>query len=84
MMATGLPQYSDELKNLEPYLKTYGKRTVKYILDRVTTHGGKNHRARKGSLESYTVAELRTKAAKRSVSLKGLTKKCDIIAKLRS
>ena len=38
---------------------------------------------RKGSLESCTVAELKVKAAKRGVSLKGLTKKCDIIAKLR-
>ena len=45
--------------------------------------GGGKKQQRKGALESYTVAELKTKAANRGVSLKGLTKKADIIAKLR-
>lgn len=45
--------------------------------------GGKKHQPRKGSLDACTVAELKAKAVKRGISLEGLTKKCDIIAKIR-
>jgi hypothetical protein len=46
--------------------------------------GGKKQQPHKGSLELCTVAELKVKAAKRKISLRGLSKKTDIIAKLRS
>lgn len=44
----------------------------------VTTGGEKA-----ASLDKLTVAELRAKAAKRKISLTGLTKKADILAKIR-
>ena len=63
----------------------FNKGTIKgddIITIREKQKGGGKKTVRK-SLDDCSVAELKAKAAKRGVSLKGLTKKADIIAKLR-
>ena len=55
-----------------------------YLLDTTSiTPSGAEGGGKRKALDKCTVAELKARAKKRGTSLKGLTKKADIIAKLR-